>query len=218
MPKVNFKTQDGVSIAGNFYSAATPDTQKALLLLHMMPATKESWDEFSQKARTAGWNVLAIDLRGHGESVKQNGKFLNYRRFDDAEHQASMEDIEAAIEFLEGKNLEPQAIAGASIGANLALWRQSENPEIIKTVLLSAGFNYRGIEANPLAEKLSNPQGVYFLAGGQDGDCGAVAQTLFNLAPIQNKEVEVLETPAHGTDLLKFNPQLAEKIINWLGK
>lgn len=151
MAKVNFQTADGVTIVGDFYPAADDASKEALLLLHMMPATKESWQKFAQKASQAGWNVLAIDLRGHGESTKQNGRLLDYRRFDDTEHQTSLEDIEAASH------------CRRSIGANLAFWYQNENREIIKTVLLSAGFDYRGIETKPLTEKLSNPKEVQTL-------------------------------------------------------
>ena len=44
----------------------------------MMPATKESWNEFSQKLREKGWHVLAIDFRGHGESTKEGLNFENF--------------------------------------------------------------------------------------------------------------------------------------------
>lgn len=238
MEKVSFTTEDGVKIVGDFYPA---DSQRAVLLLHMMPATKESWAGFAKKLVGAGWNALAIDLRGHGKSVlmlanmgtegvnvsgkrdEQAWERLDYEDFTDAEHQGSFRDIEAARDWLKEQGFTMEAIVGASIGANLALWYQSVYTEILKTVLLSPGFNYRGIESRLLVQKLEDPQGLYLVGGSKDersdgSTCGQVAQELYKLAPVQNKELEVLETDKHGTDLFQTDPALMDRIIDWASR
>jgi alpha-beta hydrolase superfamily lysophospholipase len=68
MEKVNFKTKDGVTIVGNYFKPRK-EHAPAFLLLHMMPATKESWNDFASHLQKEGFEVLAIDLRGHGESI-----------------------------------------------------------------------------------------------------------------------------------------------------
>lgn len=217
--KVSFFTSDGIKIVGDFYSPS----KRAVLLLHMMPATKESWNKFSKSLNTIDFSTLAIDLRGHGESISRDGKKISFRNFMDLEHQESIRDLEAAGKFLTARGKELVAIVGASIGANLALWYQSEHPEIKKTVLLSPGFDYKGIKTEPLVKRLVPEQSLYAIGGSRDvrsagEDCGTIAKKLIDLAPSTNKEVEVLETDAHGTDLFQFDPTLKERLIQWLGQ
>ena len=233
--KVRFKTADGIKIVGNF---SPSQGGRAVLLLHMMPSTKESWEEFSQRLVGKGFSVLAIDLRGHGESIYRDGKdpslhsgtlsprelgdkVLSFESFGDTQHQESIRDIRAAEKFLSSRGKKLEAIVGASIGANLALWYQSEHFAIKKVILLSAGFNYRGIKTEPLASRLSPDQGLYTVGGSRDacdrrGDCGAIARRLIELVPSLDKKAEVLETGAHGTDLLALDPLLGERLVRWL--
>ncbi len=223
MQQVSFITQDRVTIVGDFYAPTIQleGEPRAVLLLHMMPVTKESFQEFAIKLQENGFYGLAIDLRGHGASVNQEGLILDYNTFSDENNQASMKDIKAAIEFLQKKNLKVHAIVGASIGANLALWYQSANSEIAKSVLLSAGFDYRGIKTRPLVLLLENSQGIYFAGGNQDvrstsENAGQIAQILYDSVQVQNKKVDILETSTHGTDMFNFDPQLSDRIIGWL--
>ncbi|MDL5501897.1 MAG: alpha/beta fold hydrolase, partial [Candidatus Methanoperedens sp.] len=138
MEEITFITEDGVKISGNYFK---PKKERApvFLLLHMMPATKESWNEFATRLQEKGFAVLAIDLRGHGKSTDKNGTRLDYKEFEDHEHRESMKDIAAAKEFLKGKgaDISEMAIAGASIGANLALWQASIDKDILLLILLS---------------------------------------------------------------------------------
>ena len=63
--RIELKTKDGVSVIGDYY-APSQASVKGLLLLHMMPADRTSWNAFAGRMQAAGWHVLAIDLRGHG--------------------------------------------------------------------------------------------------------------------------------------------------------
>src|SRR5207245_1856203 len=95
-----------------------------VLLLHMMPAVKESWQELAKALNEAGLSALAIDFRGHGESVsKSDGTRLNYKDFADEQQQAKILDVRGAMEWLRARGAQDSQIAviGASIGANLAL-------------------------------------------------------------------------------------------------
>ncbi|MDO8303438.1 MAG: alpha/beta fold hydrolase, partial [Sedimentisphaerales bacterium] len=139
-------TSDKVKIACDYYPA--PRVAGYLVLVHMMPATKESWKELAEQAAAVGFASIAIDLRGHGRS--QSGP-NGHEAFADEEHQQSIKDIEAATEFLKTQGAAPEDIIliGASIGANLCLWYLAEHPEFKKAVLLSAGESYRGIHFAP---------------------------------------------------------------------
>jgi alpha-beta hydrolase superfamily lysophospholipase len=222
MEKVSFETSDGVTIAANYW----PGDPGAVLLLHMMPATKESWNNFATQLAADGWTVLAIDLRGHGESTlrqvsERAPERLDYKLFDDSMHQQSRLDIQAAVQWLRLHNTELRAIVGASIGSSLALQYQVEEGFYGKTALLSPGLNYYGIQTQPLAEKLQEPQSL-FLAGAKEdvrkdgNNCAAVALELYRLAPIQNKQIFLSDSGAHGTDLFAAEGGLSLQLLKWL--
>ncbi|TSC63142.1 MAG: alpha/beta hydrolase fold protein, partial [Parcubacteria group bacterium Athens0416_74] len=126
--KITLKTEDNLDIVGLYYPSPA---SKGVLLLHMMPATKESWNEFAPKLQSEGYQVLAIDLRGHGESSAGPEGFRN---FSDLDHQKTIFDLDAGIEFLETKGVKQNnlVLIGASIGANLALQCLTEHQEIKK--------------------------------------------------------------------------------------
>lgn len=222
MKQVKFLTKDGVEIHG-LYSDVEDKNAPAVLLLHMMPAVKESWREFQKELQRAGFQSLAIDLRGHGESVLKNGKRIDYKNFTDAEQQEKIYDVEVAISFLkeQGIELNQIALAGASIGANLALKYQAEHPEIKASILLSSGLDYRGLKTESLAENIAESQSVYLAGATEDSrssgqSCADMAETLFSLLKSKNKKLKIIEGKEHGTDLLVAYPKLIAEIINWL--
>lgn len=216
--KILLKTKDGVEIIGDYYSVEEADAP-ALVLLHMMPADRNSYKTFAQKAREAGFQSLAIDLRGHGESVNSEKGKLNYQKFNDKEHQESVLDVEAAVEFFREKGVAAEKIhfVGASIGANLALTHIAERPEFPKAVLLSPGLDYRGIETAPFAEKLEKNQAVFFVAAEGDFYSAESARRLYDIAK-SKKTAKIYGGSEHGTDMFKTNPELMDEIIRFLAK
>ncbi len=211
--KVSFNTRDGVSIMANYWNSG----REAVLLLHMMPSTKESWNGFAKSLFSEGFSVLAIDLRGHGESTESKDGSLDFTRFSDEEHHLSSLDVEAAVKFLKADNKSVRIIVGASIGANLALEHQANSIDIVKSVLLSAGLDYRGIKAEPYVSSLDASQGVLFVAGSGDGATETDARTLAKIIG-DNAEVIILETSNHGTNLFKADTSLMQEIIGWIKK
>ncbi|MFA4890098.1 MAG: alpha/beta fold hydrolase [Candidatus Paceibacterota bacterium] len=204
--RVNLKTSDNINIAGDYYPTKEKNAP-AIILLHMMPATKESWKDFAEKLNNTSFQCLAIDLRGHGESEGNR----NY--------QASIKDVEAAADFFvsNGVLLENIFLCGASIGANLALQFQSEHLEIKASVLLSPGLDYQGMQTEPAAEKITENQAVFLAAGGESDEYSTeTAKILFNMLKSKNKKLKVLENAGHGTDIFDSNPSLANEIILWI--
>jgi pimeloyl-ACP methyl ester carboxylesterase len=87
---VNFLTDDGVSIIGSYYTplnvvsnASSSTTTPTVILLHMLGKDRGTWNAFASTLSQKGsYAVLSIDLRGHGESVKQNnGNTISFQSF-----------------------------------------------------------------------------------------------------------------------------------------
>ncbi len=198
--KIILTTDDNKQIAAVFYSASNPT--RWLILTHMMPATKESWDGFAKEMQNEGYASIAIDLRGHGAS---EGGPSGYKKFNNAEHQAGIKDLEAAWKFLRTRGAEPgiTAVIGASIGANLSLQFLAEHPTVTKAVLLSAGLDYRGIAAKPLAKKIGLRQLILLTTSKDDDDNAADNKAIFDILPAtSNKHLIVFDNGGHGNMML----------------
>ncbi len=211
--KVEFTTEDGVEIIGDFYEV--PDSKYAGILIHMMPANRKSFRELALKLKETGYSVLAIDLRGHGESINSTKGLLDYREFSDEEHQASIYDIKSASKFLESKGfpITNQFLIGASIGANLSLQFLSLNNEIKCAVLLSPGLDYRGIKLeNYLKKELGEK--LLVIVTKEDLQSYSSINKIKEITPSST----ILEYPgnAHGTDILNQYSELYDKIIFFL--
>ncbi|MFH0980996.1 MAG: alpha/beta fold hydrolase, partial [Planctomycetota bacterium] len=66
----HFTTEDGVEILGDFYPPAAAGRAPAVILLHIYRSDRTSWRPLIPKLHEAGFAVLALDMRGHGESVQ----------------------------------------------------------------------------------------------------------------------------------------------------
>lgn len=212
MEKITFNTKDGVTIVGNYFKPQK-NQSPVFLLLHMMPATKESWNDFASLIQKNGYAALAIDLRGHGESTDMKGRRIDYREFKDEEHRGSMNDISAAKEFLaaqKGVDISRIAIAGASIGANLALWQASIDKDVRLLMLFSPGLNYRGIQADELAKRFKGP--VHIMASEGDSYAADSSRKLSVIFPGDTK-LEILKGNSHGTNM--FNSEIMNNLLAW---
>lgn len=209
--RVVLTTSDEKTIVGD-YSGQTG--QPAVLLLHMMPATRESWRTLAEKLKISGFQTLAVDLRGHGQS---QGGPSEYKRFSNQEHQSSIRDVEAAVDFLKSKNPSKIFIAGASIGANLALWYIAEHPDVRGAILLSPGLDYRGIKTAGFIKKLRDNQVIFYAAGRDDTYS---AETVESLAGSTSEKVEkrlrMFEKAGHGTTILEKEPEFMDELVDWL--
>ncbi len=230
-PPLAVKTKDGVKIAANLYEVKPRKIEGWLVLTHMMPVTKESFQRLAEEFQNIGYESIAIDLRGHGESIEAElrgtdaelrGKKikLDYHDFSDSDHQKSILDLEAGVDFLvKSRKATSDKISfiGASIGANLSLQYISEHQEFKTAILLSPGLNYRGIKTEPMVKNLKTGQKVFFVSARDDGDNAEENQKLYGLTPanVINK-IKIYKTGGHGTDILKNQSELTNLISSFI--
>ena len=218
--KIKFVTKDGVTIVGDHY-APLYKSEKGVLLLHMMPAVRGSFAQFAEKLAAEGYHALAIDLRGHGESTKRVKEgvetILDYKMFTDVDHQKSIEDVRTAIMWLHEKGINRVALVGASIGANLALEALQDDHSLQGAILLSAGYNYRGLETLSFAKAVTFGQGVYYVASHDDGSAAEMSEGLFAATDkTRSKKIKLFESAGHGTTIFENNPLFVDECIAWL--
>ncbi|MBI3963945.1 MAG: alpha/beta fold hydrolase [Candidatus Kerfeldbacteria bacterium] len=192
-------------------------SSNAMLLLHMMPATRTSWNGFAQALNSRGWHVLAPDLRGHGDSVRSSVGTLDFNAFDDDGHQMSILDVDGARQWLASAGIANDRISlgGASIGANLALQDMASHSEVRSGFLLSPGLNYHGIETEPLIRHLGTTQRL-FLAAAEDDEESAEALRVLPAMRQSGTEAQLFPSGGHGTQLFASHPDLVTALADWL--
>jgi pimeloyl-ACP methyl ester carboxylesterase len=100
---VRFPTADGGIVGANVYG----ESDSVVILVHGARFDKESWAEQAPLIADAGFKVIAIDLRGRGES--RGGPQ------DDAERRIDL-DVLATVDYARRKGATSVSLIGASLG------------------------------------------------------------------------------------------------------
>lgn len=217
MEKVIITAEDGMRIHGLYREAEGP--KGVVLLLHMMPATKESWDVFADALRQKGYSSLAIDERGHGESDMKGGERLDYREMSDEEQQAKRLDVEASADWLmerTGLDRTRLAAVGASIGANLAIRYAFDHPECRVAVALSPGLDYRGVLTEDAVGGLKEGQALLIAVSDEDATSAMSVKALETLPTRGERETVHLRDKGHGTTMFGTEPELMDRVLEWI--
>jgi len=210
--KVTLTASDNARIVGNHFEH--PNAERAVVLVHKLNSDKSEYTKFASELVELRYSAIAIDMRGHGESILRNNETLNWQEFGEHEFNKIKEDIGAAVQFLEGKGFSKEqiSIVGASIGSNSALNYASGNSRIRSTVLLSPGLEYRGVKTEPAARLYKNP--VLIVASSEDTYSFTSSQSLNNL--LIDSEFIQLQNAGHGVEMMSKDKTLSSNIKNWL--
>jgi pimeloyl-ACP methyl ester carboxylesterase len=103
---VSFSTEDGGTVYADLYGGG----KSGIVLVHGGRFTKESWKEQVPILVDAGFRLLAIDLRGRGQSRGPQTEDDDGTRFD----------VLAAIRFLRASGTDSVSVIGASFGGGAA--------------------------------------------------------------------------------------------------
>jgi dienelactone hydrolase len=171
--------------------------------------------------QTKGVNVLAIDGRGFGESVRTaEGKSVDPERTD-AAVKAMLGDVGAALDFLsKQKNVDPAriGIVGASYGSSLALIYAADNPKIKAVALLSPGLNYFGNMQTVPAVKKYGDRPLLLVAAEDDKDSADAVRTLMVEGANEKYQTQIYNEGGHGTGLFRARVGLEDLLGQFLAE
>jgi pimeloyl-ACP methyl ester carboxylesterase len=124
---VSFPTSDGGLVFADLYGKG----ERGIVLAQGGRFNKESWEKQAQVLVGAGFRVLAIDFRGHGQSRGPESKSGENRE----EY-----DVLAAVRYLHKTGAKTVSVVGASFGGAAAADAsiEAEPGEIDRLVLLAA--------------------------------------------------------------------------------
>jgi alpha-beta hydrolase superfamily lysophospholipase len=204
--RVSFRTEDGVTIAATWYEAGSRPAP-AVVLIHMLNKSRRDWEPVGVQLAAAGIGALAIDLRGHGESTGS---------VDASDYSALVRDVSAARRYLASRGDVQQTrvgIAGASIGANLALLEAAGDTSIASLALLSPSLDYRGLRIEAATAKYGARP--LLLVASDDDPYAARSVRDLQKAGRGTRETVVLSHAGHGTVMLARDQDLARTLVDW---
>lgn len=196
--RITIRTEDGVALTGVYYE---PFQRPApgIVLLHMLRRSHEDWDAAASQLADAGFAVVAINFRGA-----------------DGDLSPLALDVKAAKIFLRER---PEVvstsigIAGASIGANLALMDAADDPNVHSVALLSPGIDYRGLRTDAAMKKFG-ARPALLMGSTKDPYTWRSIKQLEAVGP-GAREVRLTDAMAHGTVLLARDPELIRALVDW---
>jgi len=150
---VGFTTDDNLVIAGTWYGPSRKgESAPVVILLHMYQGSRSDFTPLVPALLRAGFAVLAVDLRGHGESVGPPAMKLAERVAQrDRELFANMHrDVAAAYQWIRAQSdvdLARFALVGASVGCSVALDYAARDRSVDAVVCLTPGASYLGLDA-----------------------------------------------------------------------
>jgi dienelactone hydrolase len=215
--EVQFPTQDHLVVHGTLYPGAEP-TAGAVVLVHQLGSARGEWAAVVEALREApALTVLAIDLRGHGESnVDAEGHALNYGDFDTEAWSATQSDVTAAVDYLRSSDapVHPGRIAlvGASIGATAVVRAAAEDRSLDVIATLSPGRAYRGVDSILVAVHMGE-RSFLGLAAREETDSVETAEAL---ARITGGRTELIDGHAHGVAMLSESTELVGILSRFL--
>lgn len=185
---ISFPSSDGGVVFADLYGSG----DRAVVLAHGGQFNKESWAPQAKELQAAGFEVLAIDLRGYGQSHGPGDK--------DPMDAPLYLDVLAGVRYLHGHGAKSVSVVGGSMGGwaagNASI--ESKPGEIDRVVMLGAA------PSEP-AEKLKSPS--LFIVARDDSDGSHELrlpgiQKQYEKAP-QPKQLIVLDGSAHAQYLFQ---------------
>jgi len=215
---VTLRTTDGLRLKADWMAPANKK-KGVMVALHMFQNDRHAWRSLMMTAKKKGLGMLAVDLRGHGESKRHKNNDLSKRVVarDPALFMAMHKDVDAALKFLKRKRIHPSRVVlvGASVGCSVALHYAATHPKIRAGVLLSPGTNYLGIPSLQHITQWGN-RPLLMVAPVDEVEKGA--RPLFS-AMLDRTHSIVLAVPqekVHGTHMFGKVPRLEMRLVEWV--
>jgi dienelactone hydrolase len=207
---VSFRTSDGQVVNGVFFA---PSAQgPGVVLLPMLNRSHLDWEIVAQRLADSGIAALAVDFRTLAAPASaEEGTRGGYSMFN--------LDAQAALAYLRTRReVRATAIgmAGASIGANVALIVASGDSGVRSVALLSPTMDYRGLRLDGVMRKLA-PRPALLLASAEDGFAARTAQELATLDG-GGADVRIQSGAGHGTIMLSKQPDLVSALVDWFNR
>ena len=218
--------RDDLELAATYY-AVTNKPAPAVLLIHSLGKNREEWLLVPALFQMNGVAVLALDLRGHGESTRRLSatgiETVDYHNFQLQQYRDMLLDINLAYDWLAkqpGIDKQRIALVGSTFGANLALRYAAFNDEVAALLLLSPGFSYQGMRTDDVIVGL-HKRPLRIVVSRDDAYAFESAKRMLDLRRLAGQAAESNELIActgdlQGAAMLTGVKELSGVVFSWL--
>lgn len=224
---VELKTVDGWTLKAMF--APSVPGKLTLLLLHGTGQRKEDWKRLAFPLTRAGYGVMAVDLRGHGESrVSPSGETLTWKKLRatrTANDFADMSrDAEAAVAWLAGQGVPEDSIGliGSEVGGSIAIRYAATHQKVPLVVMLSPGMRWQEVLTPNALRALKRPIPTPVLMVYSEADKRTAKEVpilyAFAKSAVGDRHATLIAVPQErGTRMFRAQRALVGQVIDWLG-
>jgi pimeloyl-ACP methyl ester carboxylesterase len=198
---VRFTTGAGATLVGVVLGSG----RTGLVLGHQVGSDLCEWLPQAQALAEQGYQVLAFDFEGFGDSQPGSGPDTGIDT-----------DVVAAAEQLRRRGATRIVLVGSSMGGTAVLSAATRiRPPVAGVVSLSGPASYQDVDAGAAISRLRVP--VLLVAAADDHPFVDDARTMHRAAPVRDKRLLVIPGGGHGTSLLEFGDD-APKVLAALRK
>jgi pimeloyl-ACP methyl ester carboxylesterase len=201
---VTLQARDGLTLVGTWMqvSAESP----TVILLHQLYSSRQGWSPIVEALTANGYNVLAVDLRGYGQT---RGR-IHWPK--------ALLDVADWAAWVRGQGVRDSiSMLGSSMGSVLAIAACGADAACKTAIAISPGWDYYGIGVRlPLTEQFGARQALVIYSERDRYPRQGVPRML-EAAP---QVVTTLSYPgnAHGMDMIRQTSDTSlPAILEWLG-
>jgi pimeloyl-ACP methyl ester carboxylesterase len=205
------KTFDLVELHASFdLPVGVPAPIPAVLLLHGYGENRFVWKEFANELLGRGWAVMALDLRGHGESRLKNQRPIEASTDWRTNLHEFPVDLDPALDWLKSRarvDNKRIVVIGFDVGANLALIASGRFHEVRTVVAIKPNLD-ESLALAGSAQDFQPRSGLIIVPTQTEGD-------RFKSA-VKTPSRVMVSPQSGGTSQWLANKQLKEAIFQWL--
>ncbi len=221
-----YQAKDGFNMTGNVYLPKVPAGKKVpvVILLHSIGSSKNDWKDLPDLIANKGYACLALDLRGHGQSIyNAKMKQRSWMYFTDKDYAKYPQDLVYAVEALKveyAKKIDTKKMifVGSNIGVNTAVIAASKiNKQgnfVRSIVMISPRINTKKLFM-PL-ELVSFGQRPILIFDNKNSIKGFNETLEIKKYAQGNCVLKVTTTPGIAMSLYKSTPSMKNDILNWI--
>ena len=219
--EVTIATPDGVKLSASFYAAGDGHAP-AVVLAHRMAGSRTEWQPLLERLFPPKhpMNVLALDLRGHGNSMQGKGKGASksWAQFSTEDFAAMSRDIQTAVQWLDKRKGGPASslvLVGSDMGATAeTVASEGLGPRLRGIALISPGAALRGVDLyRPFGHVLGLPNLI--VTAVDDTTSAEPAQALGAMS--KTSRLVRFAGAMHGAEFLgRENPLVWDEIADWV--
>jgi alpha-beta hydrolase superfamily lysophospholipase len=226
---------DGSPLATRYYPSEQGPVAAVVVLVHDLGAGRSAKDfddpiaelegqGLAGHLQELGYAVIAIDLRGHGQSPSRGSQGANLRMLG---------DLQAVYRFLIDRhnrrelNLSKLGVVGLGTGANLAAtWAatpgaavsiEGRTSDLAGLALISPKPEAGGRPIGPIVSTLAPRVPMLLEVGSKDTESADAVRELEQVVTRQRlSRVDFIETRQPATNLLRFAPEATKPLLSFL--